>query len=251
MKCYEKVTCRYKIISNDKPLMDFEKHGAAAPFVGFWNAMRLKRRFCWDATKLVGSVVTDEESIGSVNLFSSVNKDGVLEMKCDIDIIALRVKQDSVIHVMKQSRNCVYKLAQDIGAFLIDEEFSDVVIVVQQQEIKVHKLILAARSPVFRAMFTVDMKENRECRINIPDVSYDAAKEFLDFVYCAKISALNHPKDLIILADLYQIEELKDACENKLLMNLCKENALDNLYIANLYSCKSKLKNRAFEMIAK
>lgn len=251
-KQYEKITCEYKIVSDDSPLMDFQKHGSMAPLVGFWNAMRLER-FDWAGTKVFNStgLINVEKSIGAINLFSSVKNDGALEIKCDIEITGLKMKTDSGRQTMKQTSKSVNRLALDIGELLSSGEFSDVTLEVQGQEIKVHQLILAARSPVFSAMLSVDMKEKRERRITIPNVSHEAAKEFLDFIYSANMKATKNAKELLILAEMYQIKDLKQACENLLITQLNKENALDNLYVANLYNCKQELKNKSFEIIAK
>lgn len=249
---YEKMTCKFRIVSDDSPLMNFQKHGAIAPIVGFWNAIRLER-LDWTGTKILRSPgeLNEEKTIGAVNLFSNVNRDGALEIKCEVEITGLRLKTDSGLLAVRQTSKSINKLAQDVGKLLASEELADVTLVVEDREIKVHQLILAARSPVFNAMLSVDMREKREKRITIPDVSYVAAKEFLEFIYSAQLKTTKNAKDLLILAEMYQITDLKNACENILVAQLNKENALDYLYAANLYSCKPKLKKKAFEIIAK
>lgn len=253
---YEKMTCKFRFVSDDSPLfplMDFQKHGAMAPIVGFWNSIRMLERLDWTGTKILRSPgeLNEEKTIGAVNLFSNVNRDGALEIKCEVEITGLRLKTDSGLLAVRQTSKSINKLAQDVGKLLASEELADVTLVVEDREIKVHQLILAARSPVFNAMLSVDMREKREKRITIPDVSYVAAKEFLEFIYSAQLKTTKNAKDLLILAEMYQITDLKNACENILVAQLNKENALDYLYAANLYSCKPKLKKKAFEIIAK
>ena len=61
---------------------------------------------------------------------------------------------------------------------------SDFTIVVENKHKPVHKVLLAARSPVFAAMFSQkDSKEVREGKVVIPDFSFKAFKVFLAFVY--------------------------------------------------------------------
>lgn len=252
LKKYEKITCNFKIVSDDSPLMEFSKYGAIAPFVGMYKAMVLER-FDWNETKTISSTssILCQKSIGVVNLLSSVLANGALEMKCQVEIITLQTKNDPGVKTMKHSRTSVDKLAKDIGELLNDDEFPDLRIVVQGKEIKVHKLIICARSPVFRAMLSLDMKEKRESRINLTDVSYEAAKEFMKFLYSAELCTANYAKELLILAEMYQITDLKETCEHNLLAQLNKDNALDCLYTANLYNCKFELKKRSFKVIAK
>lgn len=223
-----------------------------APFHGLWNAMLLER-FEWTETRPINlfKVQKYSKSIGAVNLLSSITKDGALEMKCYVEITALKTKNDSGVQTMKQSNKCVDKLSKDIGELLTDDDHCDVILVVQNQEIKVHKLILSARSPVFKAMLSVDMKEKRESRIVIPDIHFEAVKEFIKFLYSAQLNTTNYAKDLLILSEMYQIIDLKEACENKLLSQLNKDNAMESLFIANLYNCQPQLKSKAFDIIAK
>jgi len=49
---------------------------------------------------------------------------------------------------------------------------------------KFHKLLQVARSPVFRAMFTSQMKEADENDVVIKDISAMTMEHFLSFLYC-------------------------------------------------------------------
>ncbi len=63
-------------------------------------------------------------------------------------------------------------------------QLSDFTIVVGTNGIPVHKCVLLAHSPVFKAMFNHDsIKEAQEKKVIIPDVSIDAMKDFLQFIY--------------------------------------------------------------------
>jgi speckle-type POZ protein len=52
-------------------------------------------------------------------------------------------------------------LSQDFSMLFENKTFLDVILSVSGRELHAHKAILAARSPVFAAMFTHDMKEKR------------------------------------------------------------------------------------------
>lgn len=46
-----------------------------------------------------------------------------------------------------------------------------------------HKLIMSARSPVFKAMFVVQMKESKSGKVTIEDIKPEIMTEMLHFIY--------------------------------------------------------------------
>ena len=80
---------------------------------------------------------------------------------------------------------------------------SDFTVVVGSESIPVHRALLAARSPVFAAMFRhEDTKEVQESQVVITDVHPDVFKDFLQFVYTGvKPKCASLTTDLLTLAD--------------------------------------------------
>ena len=100
-----------------------------------------------------------------------------------------------------------------------------------------HKAILAARSQVFQAMFSHDMEEKKNCRVEVKDVEPDVMAELLRFIYTGKTAA-NLAADLLAAADKYALERLKVMCEEALCNGLTVENVCDVLKIADLHSAE-------------
>lgn len=72
------------------------------------------------------------------------------------------------------------------------------------RQFKAHKAILAARSPVFAAMFEHGMAESRANRVNITDVEPDILGEVLRFIYTGRVVGLDNPvmaQELLAAAD--------------------------------------------------
>ncbi|KAG9146663.1 hypothetical protein Leryth_021818 [Lithospermum erythrorhizon] len=101
---------------------------------------------------------------------------------------------------------------------------------------------LASRSPVFKAMLENDMEESLSRTIKIIDVSYDALRAFICYLYTAE-ACLDEPMacDLLVLADKYQVKHLKTYCEKFLITKLNWENALLNYAFAHQHNAKSLL----------
>uniref|UniRef100_A0AC35FC17 BTB domain-containing protein n=1 Tax=Panagrolaimus sp. PS1159 TaxID=55785 RepID=A0AC35FC17_9BILA len=64
-----------------------------------------------------------------------------------------------------------------------NEEQKDLTIAVKGQEIKIHKWILCAKSPVFKAELNSKWKEACEKRIEIPEFSFEIVKIVVEYCY--------------------------------------------------------------------
>lgn len=107
------------------------------------------------------------------------------------------------------------------------------------QRIGGHRNILAARSPVFAAMFQHNMKEAITGQVNIEDSEPDIFKQLLHYIYSGRIStpltdAIAQP--LFLVADKYNIKDLKKECTTFLLTCVRMDNVVGLLVWANLHS---------------
>ena len=88
----------------------------------------------------------------------------------------------------------------------MDPKTSDLVLVCQGEEIKAHRCILSARSPVFGAILQNDMLENINSEIKIDDADRDVVKEMLHYMYKVEVEEnFTKFKELLVLADKYQV----------------------------------------------
>lgn len=172
-----------------------------------------------------------------------LTKEGSLVLECQMKLTCYFI--DDYVNYVDSGK----KLMKDLREMLLSGDHSDLTLVVKNREMKVHKSVLAARSPVFKLMLSTEMKEKLESRITLPDVSVEAANSFVKFLYTAEVTATECSRDLLSLAALYQIDDLKRPCERMLITQLNGENAMENLFIANLHNC-TELKMKSFQLIA-
>ena len=138
--------------------------------------------------------------------------------------------------------------ADGFGCILGDKEFSDVTFIAGDKEIPAHKALLAAKSPVFAAMFKSRMKEEQTNRIEIPEKS-SVFEELLRFIYAGKIEKQEvYTEDLFVAADKYGIDQLASLCEKKLARKLNASNALQLLVFADFHGA-GHLKCEAIDFI--
>lgn len=174
--------------------------------------------------------------------------DDKLTLFCEVSVV-----QDSV-NISGQSNMNMLKvpecqLSDDLGNLWECSRFTDCSLYVGGQEFKAHKSILAARSPVFNAMFEHEMEESKKNRVDISDVDPDVFKEMMGFIYTGKAPNLEKMADnLLAAADKYALERLKVMCEEALCNSLSVENVADTLILADLHSAE-QLKAQAIDFI--
>ncbi|KAL1787871.1 speckle-type POZ protein [Sigmodon hispidus] len=137
--------------------------------------------------------------------------------------------------------------ADELGGLWENSRFTDCCLCVAGQEFQDHKGILAARSPVFSAMFEHEMEESKKNRVEINDVEPEVFKEMICFIYTGKEPNLDKMADnLLAAAGKYALEHLQVMCEFALCSKLSMENAAEILILADLHSA-DQLKTQAVD----
>lgn len=137
---------------------------------------------------------------------------------------------------------------KNYGSLYEKNELCDVTFVTTGGELRAHTVILAIASPYFLAMFRhKNLKESTERVVDLTndtDVTVEVFRGFLDYVYGLKSveSLKNIVMELLVLADKYDIQELKKACEQYLCDDLDEDNVSKLLYFSHKYSCEHLLK---------
>ena len=103
----------------------------------------------------------------------------------------------------------------------------DVTLETQQCKCDAHKVVLAACSDYFRAMFTCPMRENDMEVITLHGVNGWHLKRVLDFVYSGELpmDSWEDAMELLQLGVFYQMPPLIEVCCRHLLLNLTENNA--------------------------
>lgn len=129
---------------------------------------------------------------------------------------------------------------------------TDIIINASDGSIGTHRAVLAARSPVFRSMFSHNLKEKELSTINISDMSIEACQAFLSYIYgnIKHEEFLTHRLALLRAADKYDIADLKEACHESLLEDIDTKNVLERLQNAALYQLP-KLKSSCMRYLVR
>ncbi|XP_046983843.1 speckle-type POZ protein-like isoform X2 [Schistocerca americana] len=142
-------------------------------------------------------------------------------------------------------------LAADLGALLRSGHSADVTFTVGESQLRAHRAVLVARSPVFAAMMAHDCLEASSGHIPVADIDADVLGQLLTFLYTDEIQ-LDDPlmaQKLLAAAAKYEVPILKEQCELVISRNLCVGNAVACAVLAIEHSC-SLLEESAAHFIA-
>ena len=94
---------------------------------------------------------------------------------------------------------------------------------------------LYLRSPVFRAMLSANMKERQIGRIELTDLKLKTGQELLTYLYNGKLERGADQRELLVVADRYDLAELKETCADALKASISDENCLDLLLLGDMH----------------
>jgi len=130
-----------------------------------------------------------------------------------------------------------------------EKELSDVTLCVHDRQFFCHRLILAAHSTYFHAMFCSDFKEKTEFIIPIKSVSPSAMEIILSYMYTGKVEvALPDLGDLFSAANLLQVMFVLEAAENLILQTMNIHNCVEIFRLGRQYH-RTNLINFATEFM--
>ncbi|XP_073040696.1 BTB/POZ and MATH domain-containing protein 2-like isoform X2 [Primulina eburnea] len=153
-------------------------------------------------------------------------------------------------------------IGQHFGKLLESGKGTDINFEVDGETFAAHKLVLAARSPVFRAQLYGPMKdEDTQCTI-IEDMEAPVFKALLHFVYWdvlpdfEELTGLNSKwastlmsQHLLAAADRYGLDRLRLLCEDKLCKNVAINTVATTLALAEQHHC-FQLKSSCLQFVA-
>ncbi|VAI36531.1 unnamed protein product [Triticum turgidum subsp. durum] len=130
------------------------------------------------------------------------------------------------------------------GDLLSSKEGVDVEFQVGGETFSAHRLVLAARSPVFRAELFGPMKESATTNvICIDDIEVEVFKALLAFIYTDALPTMDQQEEsamaqhLLVAADRYDLERLKLICEDKLCNHIDTNSVATILALAEQHHC--------------
>uniref|UniRef100_A0A6I8NSS9 Kelch-like protein 3 n=1 Tax=Ornithorhynchus anatinus TaxID=9258 RepID=A0A6I8NSS9_ORNAN len=151
-------------------------------------------------------------------------------------------------HEGKEQRTVTVNAAHMGKAFRVMNELRskqmlcDVMIVAEDVEIEAHRVVLAACSPYFCAMFTGDMTESKARKVEIKDVDGHTLSKLIDYIYTAEIEVTEENVQVLLpAASLLQLMDVRQNCCDFLQAQLHPTNCLGIRAFADVHTCTELL----------
>jgi speckle-type POZ protein len=172
--------------------------------------------------------------------------DGSLTVCCKI---FSHVKKEEIVPLSDPSGtaiDCSGGLSTHLGNLFEDMKYSDVIFNIGGRRFPAHKIILAARSEVFDAMFQHPTEEKFTNEIEIEDVEPVVFQELLRFIYTGRLSLVTMETmaaGLLMAADKYVLDDLLYECENYLLSEMSPVNCVELILRGDLLNPAEYMEN--------
>eukprot|EP00933_Yihiella_yeosuensis_P050175 TRINITY_DN47937_c0_g1_i1.p1 TRINITY_DN47937_c0_g1~~TRINITY_DN47937_c0_g1_i1.p1 ORF type:complete len:424 (+),score=63.70 TRINITY_DN47937_c0_g1_i1:67-1338(+) len=160
-------------------------------------------------------------------------------------------------------KNGPTQLVSDIRGLLLEKKYTDIVLRAADEgssaseSFPAHRVVLAARSPVFESRFFGGGaqlgEKTADAEVQMTDMTSDIVKAFLHAVYTDEIpdEIWSEPEELCYLMQgfhEYQMKDLTDRCEEQVLMHLSEDNVAERLMLADLLDMP-KLRSASLDFI--
>ncbi|XP_022089771.1 kelch-like protein 24 [Acanthaster planci] len=115
----------------------------------------------------------------------------------------------------------------------------DVVLTVGEKEIPCHRVVLAASSPYFKAMFTRNVEERGQRKVTLQDVNPNMLQMIVDYIYTSQVRiTTENVQELLSTSNFFLIKCLVYACSNFLIRQLDVDNCIEMHSFAESQGCE-------------
>lgn len=145
---------------------------------------------------------------------------------CDISSEIIAHLTPAIVDKEKQLENASSSLLE----YFTTMKICDILIHVQDQQIRAHKIVLSDNSTIWHDLF---IKDETLATLHIVDFDYDTIEQLIAYMYTGKIKQVTD--QLLIASDTYGVAGLKKLCEEELITTINMKSVVNLLVMADRY----------------
>ncbi|KAM0941371.1 putative chromatin remodeling & transcription regulator BTB-POZ-MATH family [Dioscorea sansibarensis] len=185
-------------------------------------------------------------------------KDDCLVMRCTVGVVRTRVESSSQSAISVPPSD----MGRCLKEMLESRMGSDIIFIVGDETFHAHKLVLAARSPVFHAQFFGPIGNRDTDKVVLQDIESSVFKAMLLYIYSDALPDIHEltgsvsmststivVQHLLAAADRFGLDRLKQICEAKLCEELTADTVATTLALAEQHHC-AQLKSACLKFTA-
>lgn len=262
----------YFLSSYRTPIFYLNSHVRSCQIDMKWDKRKALFRIVYDLENIRKPLfkdikITKNSSLISLSfiqqeLYSDWTECSLTEDNQDTDNFVINFTIEHNIPIIKRNTTSSYvsitarkfELLERLTRMYYDKPCADITLNVGNKEFLAHKSILS-RSPVFAAMFLHGMLESKKNVVDIKEVDPEIFEIFLKFLYIGEIDEIsitesknNMLSNIMDLANIYQVEDLKIKLAEIAARFTNIYNATDHLILADKYDIMD-LKNSSMFFI--
>lgn len=149
------------------------------------------------------------------------------------------------------SRRADGKIFEVMRAYRVNGYFCDIQFMIRNTAFNAHKVVLAASSDYFRAMFLGGTQETAQSSIALHEITVEIFAVILDFIYGVELDIHGeNVEDIIVAADMLRVTDIVECCEAYLMEQLDVHNCI-GLHCFAKQRLLLKLEKEAWSFIMK
>ncbi|XP_067872088.1 kelch-like ECH-associated protein 1A [Heterodontus francisci] len=183
-------------------------------------------------------------------MFCSKRRDANQSLNCAAIVVPSLKGQGYLDYTIDRHPSQALSVMQELRR---DGQLCDVTVRVahggKEQTFSAHRIVLAACSPVFKAMFTSNLRECRVPEVKLQGIHPTVMEQIIDFAYTSQVSVGEQcVLQLLLASTMYQVEGVVSACSDFLIKKLDSANAIGICHFAEQIGC-TELRQRGMEYI--
>ena len=168
------------------------------------------------------------------------------DLQITFDLICRQIIQEAITRIFQVKMSVTMdgipssEITSGLSSLRDEGLLHDVELEAQGKRIKTHKVVLAAASPYFKALFTGKFKEAKQKVVTLKEIDFESLSTIIDCFYTPGLVLTNENiSGILAAAHIFQISTIIRQCETFIENNLSEATCFTFLRLAETFNHKA------------